>query len=147
MVESSKTVSDPLNLRQNEKHFGAQLMKYWNDRETYPIVATGDNGNMEIRQVEEAGLITMLVHHKVIHSLKPDDFLPFMHEWEIFTKKFNPYCVGFDKVEAGDYRSWKIASRAPWPMAGRMMFATVYPMPNYAKDEHMMFVTDKGLES
>ena len=101
---------------------------------------------MIIRQVEEAGLITMLVEHKVIHSLTPDDFLPFMHQWEVFTKKFNPYTVGFDRIEAGDYRSFKATSRAPWPMAGRVMFTTVYPMPNYAKDEHMMFVTDKGLE-
>jgi hypothetical protein len=121
-------------------------MNYWEKREQYEVVLTADNGNMVIRQVEEAGLITMLVEYKVIHSLAPDDFIPFCEKWDYFTKKFNPYCTGFDRIEAGDYRAYKITSRAPWPIAGRIMFATMYPMLNYAKDQHIMIVTDRGLE-
>ena len=49
MVEASTAFSDPLNLRSNEKHFGTQLMNYWNNRENYQIVLTGENGNMVIR--------------------------------------------------------------------------------------------------
>jgi hypothetical protein len=147
MVESS-TLNDPLNLRANEKHFGTQLMTYWNNRERYPVLKQAENGNLLIRQIEEPGnLVTMLVEYNNIPGLTPDDFLPFMNQWDVFTRKFNPYCIGFDSIEAGDYKSYKITSRAPWPVAGRLMFATVYPMPNYAKDEHIMIVTDKGLEA
>ena len=121
-------------------------MNYWNNREQYAVVHTAENGNMVLRQLEENGNITMLVEYKEIHSLTPDNFIPFCEKWDFFTKKFNPYCTGFERIEAGDYRSYKITSRAPWPVAGRVMFATVYPMLNYAKDEHIMIVTDRGLE-
>jgi len=88
----------------------------------------------------------MLIEIKEIHSLTPDDFIPFIEKWNVFTKKLNPYLVSMDKVESGDYNSFKMTGRAPWPVAGRIMFATTYPMINYAKDEHILIVTDRGLE-
>lgn len=147
MVESTVNLNDPLNLRQNEKHFGTQLMHYWTNREQYPLLRYAEDGNMVLRQVEENGQVTMLIEYKNIPGLTPDDFKPFINDWDKFTQKFNPYCDGFYPMKTGDYKSFKITSRAPWPVAGRIMFATMYPMLDYAKDEHIMIVTDKGLES
>ena len=32
---------DPLNLRKNEKKYGAMLSKYWDERESLPITKEG----------------------------------------------------------------------------------------------------------
>ena len=85
MVESTAHQNDPLNLRQNEKHFGTQLMHYWTNREQYPLLRTAEDGNMVLRQVEENGEVTMLVEYKNIPGLTPDDFKPFINDWDKFT--------------------------------------------------------------
>jgi len=91
----------------------------------------------------------MIGEMSAIEGLVPSDMIHFLNNWDIYTKKFNEYVQDIvPMVGTGSaYKCYKTTSRSPWPLDDRMMFATCYPYIDFAQDEHMLIVSDHGLES
>jgi len=90
----------------------------------------------------------MIVEYNNIPGLVPKDFIPFINNWAGFTKKFNPFVRDIVPMKnTGDaYKTFKTTSKAPWPFDDRYVFSVCYPFIDFAEDEHMLIVSDQGLE-
>jgi hypothetical protein len=136
---------DPLNLRKNEKKYGAMLSKYWDERDKIPI--TKEAKGCKVRRVEE-GSKTILTLEMIVDDLVPNDYLPFMKNMPYYTVKYDDFCESVEPlVGCGtDYECTKMITKLPWPMWDRYCLTVNYPFIEYAKDEHVFIMAYGGLE-
>lgn len=124
------------------------VQDYYNKRDTYKTVKTGNNGTLIVKQLIEGNSATMMVEMD-IEGLVPNDFINFIDNWAAFTKRFNPYVRSIDLMSGtGDkYQTYKTVSKAPWPMSDRYMFNACYRFINFGQDEHLLITSEKGLDA
>ena len=90
-------------------------------------------GDIEVKYFTENNDHTLLVSH-VSRGMTPDDFLPFLADFEGFVHKFNPYLFGkyiiqeFKRMEGtgNKFDTYKGVIWLPAPLQNRYGFLTAY---------------------
>lgn len=76
------------------------------------------------------------------------EFKFYIQDWLNTAKSVNPMIERIDRLEDVEgYEVMRQVANAPWPLSNRVVFVARYPCIDYAQDEHLMILSERGTES
>lgn len=103
--------------------------------------------NLTIYSLYEGNRMTLISEYFAADS-STSEFKFFIQDWIDTAKTVNPMIEKIERLpDVEGYEVLRQEANAPWPLSNRVVFVARYPCIDYAENEHLMILSERGSES
>mmetsp|Transcript_24830 Transcript_24830/g.53567 ORF Transcript_24830/g.53567 Transcript_24830/m.53567 type:complete len:248 (-) Transcript_24830:339-1082(-) len=126
-----------------------RVVNIFEDMHNHPVSITRDGGNIQVRTRKSDGNAMMHLSEIKRTSLHPDQFKPFLQNFQSEFPKVNAMCQNVKPLTAANRNNGhrvgvKSVLKFPFPLTDRLMIHWKYLILDRCTNEHMLFLSEEA---
>jgi hypothetical protein len=126
-----------------------RVVNLFEDMHNHPVAITRDGGNIQVRTRKSDGNEMMHFGEAKRTSIHPDEFKPFLENFQSEFPKVNFMCQNVKPLTSADRNNGgrvgvKSLLKFPFPLSDRIMIHWKYLRLERSKNEHMLFLSEEA---